>query len=203
MAIKQRKSVSRREFEDALQELNVSVSEVAKGTEIPRAYLSDLRNRGVPLRREHDEKLRAYLEGQGVEFEEGRAPADDDGRATREAFPISSDIDAEVVERALDAIEQNDARLTILLNKKAGRESFLGMEGGYSGETKRDLVEIRGLLSENYVLFRKLCGMRALNGKPGAESLRDLVLADFRPRLLETGLSAGEQAKNDSEQETS
>ena len=69
MPIKQRNAITKADFEEALDYLGSSVSEVAKQTNIPRAYLSDLKNRNVRLRREHEDKLREYLVGQGVEFD--------------------------------------------------------------------------------------------------------------------------------------
>lgn len=223
MPIKQRNTITKRDFEDALDYLNVSVSEVAKASGIPRAYLSDLKTRSVPLRRENDEKLRAYLQGQGVEFEEnGQAPADDEPGAphpalrtetvTRCFFPIAENLDQDVIERVIGAMDKNDARLNALLSKQAERKKGFtwpgpACDGERTNATNTARKEIETLFAENYVLFRMLCGWRALNGNGdanGIETLRDLVMADYRPRLIEAGLISPEaEPVEKAEEETS
>jgi hypothetical protein len=80
--------VTGEDFTAALEALRVSVAEVAKATGIPRTYLSDLRNHGTPLRREYAAKLRDWLIGEGVEFEDDADdPPEIKGKGARVAVP--------------------------------------------------------------------------------------------------------------------
>ena len=76
MAIKQPKILSRQDFDQAIIRLRLSVSEVAKETNVPRAYLTEFRNGDRQLRPEHLAKLRDYFESKGVEFEDEPAQSD-------------------------------------------------------------------------------------------------------------------------------
>lgn len=68
MAVKQQLTLTKEDFEQALITLRLSVSEVARETELPRHVVSHFRNYGDGLKPEQSAKLRDWLESQGVEF---------------------------------------------------------------------------------------------------------------------------------------
>ena len=158
MAIKHRNAVAKADFEDALDYLGLSVSEVAKRTGIPRAYLSDLKNRNVRLRREHEDKLRAHLEDEGVEFEEpGDAdqvrppapppphPSVETAVVLRRSLSLADSLEDDQIAEALDAQADRDARLSELLRQKIAREEvLLGLAPSkYTDEFKASVEEAR------------------------------------------------------------
>lgn len=203
MPIKQKNAISKQDFEEALDYLGSSISEVSKESGIPRAYLSELKNRNTRLRREYEEKLRAFLQQKEIEFEDGAPPAPAaapqaphsdlrQATTTRCYFPVDEALDDGAIEQAMLVLVKNDARLISLLGQKATRASFfLGVgDAGYSDETKAALKEIADLCATNYVLFRKLCGWLALSvtpAKAGDETLRDAIIAQHRVQLIEAG----------------
>lgn len=195
MAIK-RTTVTKQEFEEALAHLGLSVAECAKQCAIPRAYLSDLKNRDVPLRRDYDDRLREFLKGEGIEFD---AEADAEAPAARKAavrevrylWPVDEVVTDAAMQNVQRIIEDNDARLAALLKAEAVRDSgFLG-SGGLKKETEEALQEAGSILAENYVLLRMVRGWPALGVKASAEApetLRDVLLTHYRPRLEEAEL---------------
>lgn len=213
------------DFQDALDYLGTTVSEIAKQTGIPRSYLSDLKNRNVPLRREYADKLRDYFENEGVPFSDtpdqpaaaakGANPAAAASphprlkttTAPRCYFPIADTVPDDVVANAMDLMEENDARLVALLKTKAKREDtlFFG-EGEFTDETKAALQEAFALLAGNYLIFRMLRGWNAFGVKPAEEkpaTLRDVMFDTFKEQLAQAGLIAddtGNQAGDGAQQ---
>jgi hypothetical protein len=218
MAIKKQGTITRQDFEDAIASLRVSVAEIAKDTDIPRAYLSDLRNHGTTLRRDYAEKLRAHFEGKGIQFEDDAPTAIDDNPASphprleavmkpRIHFPIADTVSDETVRSAMDLMEENDARLVTLLKQTAERDDgFLG-NGNFVKETEAALQETFALLAENYIVFRMLRGWRAFGVKPATEepqTLRHVLHSTFGKKLSGAGLieqaPAEEGSANDDEE---
>ena len=68
MAIKSQHTLTKEDFEAALVTLRLSVSEVARETEIPRHVVSHFRNYGDGMKPEQIAKLRDWLEDKGIEF---------------------------------------------------------------------------------------------------------------------------------------
>lgn len=89
MAIKQQHTLSKEDFEAALVTLRLSVSEVARDTEIPRHVVSHFRNYGDGMKPEQVAKLRDYLEDKGIEFTEEEAA--EELAATAPTEPQTSD----------------------------------------------------------------------------------------------------------------
>ena len=87
--IKQRNAITKLDFEESLNYLGETVSGIAKQTGIPRAYLSDLKNRNVPLARAQEDKLRTYLDGQGVEFDDAENASPQHAPASAPQNPAS------------------------------------------------------------------------------------------------------------------
>ena len=207
--------VTGQDFTDALESLRVSVAEVASATKIPRTYLSDLRNHGTPLRREYAAKLRDWLIGEGIEFDDaepGGAPATPKAKPQQGAgsphprlavetvsrcyFPIAEDVPSATVTAALDRMDANDARMVELFKSRAKRETGLLGDGGFDANTIAVMQEAFTLMAENYIVFRMLRGWPAFDRQPekqDVESVRDVVFGTFEQALLAAGLIAPEK----------
>lgn len=211
MAIKQSEILSRADFDEAVVRLRLNVSEIAKATGIPRTYLSEFRNGDRKLRPELQAKLRDYFEEKGIEFD---PPGTEDDSPEQPAaphprlqavarvrcyFPVADTVPDDVVARVMDAMEDNDARLAVLLKQETEREDGLYSDDEFTDETVKALQEAGSLLAENYVLFRMLRGWPAFSVKAGGDvqNIRDVLIAAYQKRLEETGLVEPPPAAND------
>jgi len=204
MAIKQQPILTKEDFEAALVTLRLSVSEVSRETGIPRHIVSHFRNYGDGLKPEQAAKLRDWLESKGVEFAEDELGAHEAtpgidslspqlgvGFKIEHYFPISNNIPDEVVRDALYIMEENDARLMMLLQAKLERNGGLFGNGGLTEETTATLQETFALLAGNYITFRMLRGWPALNVQPTTEkpeTVRDMIMQTFMQPLVDAGL---------------
>jgi hypothetical protein len=209
MAIKQQPVLTKQDFETALVTLRLSVSEVSRESGIPRHIVSHFRNYGDGLKPEQAAKLRDWLEEKGIEFTEeespeAQQPAADPapgvsslnpqlgvGLKVEHHFPISNNITDEVIRDAMYIMEENDARLMLLLQTKLERNDGFFADGDLTEETKATLQETFALLAGNYITFRMLRGWPALNVQPTTEkpqTVRDMVLQTFMQPLVDAGL---------------
>lgn len=203
MPIKQTPILTRQEFDEALVRLRLTISEVSKDTGIPRTYLSEFRNGDRQLRPENLAKLKAYFEDKGLEFETEQEPATQSDQlpvttdqqqaaaAPYRFWPVFIDVPQPTAIKVLGMVQDNDARLAVLLQQAADREGGLFGSGEFTGETKDALQEAFGLMSANYALFRSLSGWPALGLAPGTEdpqTLRDVIFSTFQQQFEEAGL---------------
>lgn len=206
MAIKQATTLTKEDFEEAIVILRLSVSEVSRETGIPRHIVSHFRNYGDGMKPEQLARLRDYFEAQGVEFDETEESATHKAHATgvdslspqlnvslkvEHYFPISNTIADDVVRDAMSMMEENDARLAVLLKTKAEYEQGFFGDGELTEETQAALQETFALLANNYLIFRMLRGWRALNQPPADENfktVRDMLMETFKQPLIEAGL---------------
>lgn len=221
MPIKQRNAVSRSDFEEALDYLGSSVSEVAKATNIPRGYLSDLKNRNVRLRREHEEKLRSFLEDAGVEFEaadpprrnvapgrlESPHPAVEVAPLLRRSLALDDTLEDTAIADALEAQADRDARLSELfalpVKYRNGLEAMFG-ETVISGDSKKTIEEARRLLAESYLLvgiLRGLRGFKAAKSDVEPQTIGDLLMQESDAVLEEAGLVVQPSAPDENDTE--
>lgn len=211
MAIKQDHILTRQEFDEAVVRLRLSVSEVSKDTGIPRTYLSEFRNGDRKLRPENLAKLRDYFEGKGLEFEEEQAgvisgeptpetskttlPVESTAAAPYRFWPVFLDVDQAAAIKVMGMVQDNDARIAVLLKQQAEKESgSMFSDGGeFTESTVEALQEAIGLFAANYALFRSLSGWPALGLNPGnedPETLRDVIFATFQQQFEAAGLLA-------------
>lgn len=210
MAVKQQPALTKEDFEVALVSQRLSVSEIARETGIPRHVVSHFRNYGDGMKPEQVAKLRGYLESLGVEFTDEETPTREAvpsvnslnphlgiGLKVEHHFPISNNIPDEVIREALYIMEENDARLVLLLQTKLERNGGIFGNGDLTEEAKATLQETFALLAGNYITFRMLRGWPALNVQPTTdkpETVRDMVLQTFMQPLIDAGLIAAPQA---------
>lgn len=180
MPIKQRDTLTKSDFEEALNYLGETVSGFAKQTGIPRAYLSDLKNRNVPLARAQEDKLRTYLVAQGVEFDPAHSgePANHSSPHARvqvapiRYIAIRSDIDDKHVRLVFNEIERNDELIAELCEDEDVND------GDFDEQTQEKMHELFTRLAANYVLVRYLSSTENLLSTPPATSTLHKALLD-------------------------
>lgn len=208
MAIKKQPILTKEDFEAAIVELRMSISEVSRETGLPRHIVSHFRNYGDGLKPEQTAKLRDYFESKGIEFSDEEDTASEHATTSQAAitspnprldaalkvehfFPISNAIPDGVIGNAMDIMEEADARLLVLLKTKIERESGIFSEGEFTEETKAALQEVFALMAGNYLVFRMLRGWRAFNVKSATENpetVRDMIFETFKQHLIDAGL---------------
>lgn len=216
MAVKNQAALTKEDFEQAIITMRLSVSEVSRESGIPRHIVSHFRNYGDGLKPEQAAKLRDYFESKGVEFTEddeltqspsvaSPSPRLDAALKVEHFFPLSNNIPDDVIRNAMDIMEENDARLAVLLKTKAERDNgFLGLgDSELTEETQAALQETFALLAGNYVIFRMLRGWRAFNQPPADESsqtVRDMLFDTFKQPLIDAGFIEEETHQEEAEE---
>lgn len=208
MAIKKQTALTKGDFEAALVTLRLSVSEVSRESGIPRHIVSHFRNYGDGLKMEQAAKLQDFFESKGLEFTDDEedeelsqtaqshsvaspSPRLDASLKVEYFFPLSNNIPDDVICNAMDIMEENDARLAVLLKGKAEHDEGFFSDGALTEETQAALQETFALLAGNYVIFRMLRGWRAFNQPPADENsktVRDMLLETFKQPLIDAGL---------------
>jgi len=208
MAIKKQTALTKGDFEAALVTLRLSVSEVSRESGIPRHIVSHFRNYGDGLKPEQAAKLQDFFESKGLEFTDDEedeelsqtaqshsvaspSPRLDASLKVEYFFPLSNNIPDDVICNAMDIMEENDARLAVLLKGKAEHDEGFFSDGALTEETQAALQETFALLAGNYVIFRMLRGWRAFNQPPADENsktVRDMLLETFKQPLIDAGL---------------
>lgn len=200
MAIKKQPILTKEDFEAALVELRLSVSEVSRESGLPRHIISHFRNYGDGLKPEQAAKLRDYFESRGVEFtnegelEPEKTPATtgnqpftlpEDGLTRRSAiafrhFFIDERLTDEQIEEAASRFEGNYDQVAELL----GHDLKTGFASDdYDEDTENKLRELWGLLAGLGVLILHMQGRFVVNvipseGKP--KTLGDLLTSVYR-----------------------
>lgn len=199
MAIKKTVLLSKEDFENALVELRLSVSEIARVTGLPRQYISHFRTYGDGLKPEQVAKVRDYLEVKlaenGMTLESAPETEDPAASDLKESpalrstaiaclhFAISPDIPAPDVLKIIRQIEDNEAQLEELLGKDAKEAGLFGMGSQWDGETEADMQAAFGLMAENFVLHSLVQGKsfvyRDTDEGENAKTVRDVMNDTF------------------------
>lgn len=205
MAIRKETVISVQDFDDAVESLGVTVSEVATATRLPRGYLSEFRKGRRVLRPEQLRGLREFFEARGIEFEDAPAETvDPDADAVavphprlravqrvRCYFPISDEVPDDVVAKAIDVMDEADARLAVLLKTEATAGSGI-LGGEYTPEAEKAIRDAIMLAAQNYLIFRMVRGWTAFNVEPMKDGdvrvIRDVLCDTFRSQLADAGL---------------
>lgn len=197
MVLKRKSVLTRDELREALDTHQISISQIAKATGVPRTYLSEFLSIGRPLKPEQLQQIRDHLEGEGVEFEDAPAPDSRGGNALPPSlavasichFPIRPDRVSEA-KAVLGKIDENDRRIAELLGETAERKrSWSGDEGEYTEDTDAKLRELFALFGANYVLFRHLTMEKSpLDRDSGDRSIRSAVVEMLKPHFDDAGL---------------
>lgn len=194
MSLKRKTVLTRDELREALDTHQISISQVAKATGVPRTYLSEFLSIGRPLKPEQLQRIRDHLESEGAEFED--APAAEPSALPPSLavanichFPIRPDRVGEA-KAVLAKIEDNDLRIAELLDKQVERKrSWMGDEREFAEDTDADLRELFWLFGANYVLFRHLTLEKSpLDRSVGDRSVRSAVVELLKPHFDDAGL---------------
>lgn len=206
------------DFTQALHQLRLSVSEVAKATGIPRTYCSEFRTGDRKLKPELLAKLRDFFETKGVEFSDQDSPGLDDPqpdeqepphpalgcmRATQLFIPIPASVDPQQVARAMGGIEQATDELKAMLNNpveyEAGFFATMLSDGTaeYTEEFKAKLQQTCALATYGFFCFLFATGAIKADMPTGPDeqpkTLRDVLLASMTKQLMANGLIAPEE----------
>lgn len=187
-----RKTITSEQFRQATADIktasgvNLSVADIAEGTGLSKAYISEFRNDTRNLTGAQQAQLRTFLDIQcadnGIDFPEGdesvpmpRVPGTLVTHSLKPSITLSDAIPADERDRILKYMDTNDAEISSLLVKKVNS----GLFGGYTEDTEADIRNLFGLMSANYVAFRMLIGRNIVNAVP----------VDFEPKTLEDVVS--------------
>lgn len=204
MAIKKEYVLTRAEFDEALLTLRLNVSEVAKETGIPRSYCSEFRNGDRQLRPEQLAKLKDYFEGKGLVFENDlpepekqlpttQPPTPPQAAAPYRFIPVYLEADQPAVIKTQALIQDNDARIAVLMQQEVARDDGFFGTGDFTEDTQATLQEAFSLMAANYALWRSLSGWPALGLAPSEgdiTTVRDVVFASFGESFEKAGLIA-------------
>lgn len=198
MSIKSKEVLSRDDFREAVDSKQISISQIAKATGIPRSYLSEFLSIGRRLKPEQLQAVRDFLEGQGVEFDDApdANPRGGEGLPPSLAianichFPILPDRMSEV-KAALAEIDANDRRIAELLDTPAVRATdfYSARKGQFTDATDQDIRELYGRCAANYLFFRYLTlEKNPLVPSSGEYTLRSVFIEMAKASLEKAGI---------------
>jgi transcriptional regulator with XRE-family HTH domain len=164
-----KQGVTSEQIRQAAKDLELTVSAIADGTGLSKAYISEFRNETRNLSQSQQTQLRAFLEAkyeeQGKEFPEAEDTSSNDllqglggmiQRITRPAILLSDDIPKELSEKLLSLIDTNRIKVSEILGREFQDGGFLG--GEFSKKTDEAIRELFALLALNYVAILMLQG---------------------------------------------
>lgn len=210
MAIKKQSILTKEDFEEALVELRLSVSEVSRESGLPRHIISHFRNYGDGLKPEQTAKLRDYFESKGVEFTDDEDAASENTPATVNQpfalpeegltrrgviafrhFFIDERLTDEQIEEAARRFEDNYGQVAELLGHDLKTELA---SDDYDEDTEDKLRELWGLLAGLGVLVLHMQGRFVVNFMPSEnkpKTVGDLLTSVYREIVV--GLNDSEK----------
>jgi len=188
-----KKGVTSEQVRQAAKDLDLTVTGIADGTGLSKAYISEFRNETRNLSPTQQAQLRAYLEAQyearGMTFPEVEDTSDTEllqglggmvKRISRPAILLSEDVPAAQAEKLLDLIEGNRLKVQEVLAREFETGGFFG--GDFSDETENAIRELFALLALNYVAILMLQGRNVANKV--SEDAKPKTLGDWLSRYL-------------------
>ena len=201
--------ITAQQSRDARRELGLSQADITNALGFTRQYISEFETGfSTRLTTAQLKKLRAFYEDKiKVANENGESISVDFGEieklplishiSTPQAaapyrfLPVYLDVDQPSVIKTQSVIQDNDARLAVLMQQEALRDDgFLG-SGEFIEETQESLQEVFALMAVNYALWRSLSGWPALGLSPSTEdamTIRDVVFKSFGDQFEIAGL---------------
>ncbi len=169
MSALNRKGVTAEQIRQAAKDLDLTVSSIAEGTGLSKAYISEFRNETRNLSQSQQTQLRTFLEAkyeeQGKEFPEVADTSSNDllqglggmiQRITRPAILLSDDVPKALSDKLLNLIDTNRAKVGDILGREFQPGGLFG--GDFSKETEEAIRELFALLALNYVAILMLQG---------------------------------------------
>lgn len=183
-----KKGLTSEQIRQAAKDLNLTVSAIADGTGLSKAYISEFRNETRNLSPTQQAQLRAYLEAQyeaqGMTFPETEDTSGTEllqglggmvKRISRPAILLSEDVPSAQAEKLLDLIEGNRLKVQEVLAREFETGGFFG--GEFSSETENAIRELFALLALNYVAILMLQGRNIARKVP--EDAEPKTLGDW------------------------
>lgn len=164
-----RKGVTAEQIRQAAKDLDLTVSAIADGTGLSKAYISEFRNETRNLSQSQQAQLRSYLEAQyeaqGKTFPEVADTSSNDllqglgsmvQRITRPAILLSDDVPKALSDKLLNLIDTNRIKVGDILGREFQAGGFFG--GEFAKETEESIRELFALLALNYIAILMLQG---------------------------------------------
>lgn len=164
-----KKTVTPEQIRQAAKDLDLTVSAIADGTGLSKAYISEFRNETRNLSQSQQAQLRSYLEAkyeeQGKAFPEAADTSSNDllqglgsmvQRITRPAILLSDDVPKAMSDKLLNLIDTNRVKVGDILSREFQPAGLFG--GEFSKETENGIRELFALLALNYVAILMLQG---------------------------------------------
>jgi transcriptional regulator with XRE-family HTH domain len=208
-------SITAQQSRDARRELGISQADVTKKLGFNRQYISEWETgHSSRLTNTQLKKLRSFYEekiteannnGEGITLTFGldetektltsvvQQPIQPQAAAPYRFIPFYLDVEQPVAIKTQGIIQDNDARIAVLLQQETSRNDGFFEDGELTKDTQDVLQEVFALLAVNCVLWRSLGGWAALGLSPSNESVetvRDVVFNTFRDQLEKAGLFA-------------
>jgi transcriptional regulator with XRE-family HTH domain len=164
-----KKGVTAEQIRQAAKDLDLTVTAIADGTGLSKAYISEFRNETRNLSQSQQTQLRTFLEAQyeaqGKTFPEAADTSSNDllqglgnmvQRITRPAILLSDDVPKALSDKLLNLIDSNRVKVGEILGREFQDGGFFG--GDFSKETEDAIRELFALLALNYVAILMLQG---------------------------------------------
>lgn len=189
-----RKGVTPEQLRQLSKDLNLTVSAIAEGTGLSKAYISEFRNETRNLSASQQAQLRAFLdeqcEAQGVEFPEdvsgptGTELAKSVGsfiqRISRPAILLSDELPKDQVDRLTNLIEANRLKVADILAEEFTPGGLL--DGDFSEATEEAIRQTFALLALNYLAILILQGSNIVRKLPKNYELK--TMGDWMSQYL-------------------
>lgn len=186
-----RKSITSEQFRQATADIksvsgnNLSVADIAEGTGLSKAYISEFRNDTRNLTSTQQAQLRSFLDAKCEEYgitiedqesdvELPKIPGNFAHYALKPSLTLSDTIPEKQRHAILNAIEKLDQEIYSLLPEKVEKT----MMGNLTDETEAKLEKIFAACTLGYIAFRTLQGRNIVERvDPGAKpnTLADVV----------------------------
>lgn len=198
-----RKGVTPEQLRDLCRELNLTVSAVAEGTGLSKAYISEFRNETRNLSVSQQAQLRSYLEEQceaaGIDFPDDASDAAGQQlvqglggmiqRINRPAILLSDEVPKAQADQLVALIDANRTKVVDLLGQEFEPGGMFG--GEFSPETEDTIRQVFALLALNYLAILYLQGQARIFVKPIPEEQDPQTIGEWFSRMLGESPLAG------------
>lgn len=209
----QLQSITAQQSRDARRELGLSQADVTKALDFNRQYLSEFetgfskRFTDAQLRKllafYEDKITEANANGEEITLTFGevepkniavvKPSAPPQAAAPYRFIPVYLEADQPAVIKTQAAIQDNDARIAVLMQQEATRDNGFFGTGDFTEDTQATLQEAFSLMAANYALWRSLSGWPALGLAPSEgdiTTVRDVIFETFGKSFEKVGLVA-------------
>jgi transcriptional regulator with XRE-family HTH domain len=169
MTTSNRRGVTAEQIRQAAKDLELTVSAIAEGTGLSKAYISEFRSETRNLSASQQAQLRNFLEAQyAAQSKSFPEPTDTSStdlpktlgsmiqRITRPAILLSDDVPKALSDKLLSLIDTNRVKVGEILGREFQAGGLFG--GDFSTDTEEAIRELFALLALNYIAILMLQG---------------------------------------------